>query len=170
VNVELRGNNIGPEGLRVISAALVNPCSVKSISLEWNSITNGTSALADALGGNTSLVALDLRNNRIGPEGVSHLAKMLEVNNSLAKLDLRWNEIGPTGARSLLSALARNKTIQSVELSGNKIPEETLRQVEAALRGEEQPRPAMRPSPVRNEPVIPVKILNKEREFADEVN
>ena len=167
--LELRGNNIGPDGASALGNAVALSSSIRNLSLEWNSIANGTSVLAEAMTRNSSITNLDLRNNRIGPEGIAHIAKMLEVNRTLVRLDLRWNEIGPTGARALLSSLARNQSLQSLELSGNKVPEEMMQELEAALRGD-APRTEARPPPAAQEPVIPIKILNKEKEFAEEVN
>jgi Ran GTPase-activating protein (RanGAP) involved in mRNA processing and transport len=104
-SVELRGNNIGPEGASYISQALVGASSIRSLSLEWNSVGDGLGPLSEALTINSKLEMLDLRNNRIGPLGASLLARMLSSNKSIYKIDLRWNEIGSAGAQEIFQAL-----------------------------------------------------------------
>jgi Ran GTPase-activating protein (RanGAP) involved in mRNA processing and transport len=124
--VELRGNNIGPQGASYIAQALVGVSSVRNLSLEWNVVSNGLGPLTEALSLNANLESLDLRNNRIGPEGAGQIARMLQTNKGLNKLDLRWNEIGSSGANEILQALKSNKTLKSIDMSGNKVPESIM--------------------------------------------
>ena len=49
--------------------------------------------IADALRGNRTLRALDLRNNKVVQDGTYALAQMLKLNNHLETLDLRWNKV-----------------------------------------------------------------------------
>lgn len=134
--LELRGNNLTSDGVRRLIPAFKGPCTVKNLSLEWNSIGNGTVAVADLLALNSSVVSLDLRNNRIGAEGAGAIGRLLETNRVLESLDLRWNDLGAEGGRVILHALqSAPRTIQRIELSGNKIPDEVIQGIEAALRG-----------------------------------
>lgn len=137
-SVELRGNNITGEGLRILASALRGQTFVRNLSLEWNNIGNSIKPLSDALAYNESVQSIDLRNNRIGPEGAGYIADLIETNKSITRIDLRWNDIGATGARSLVSALRKPHSIQQLEISGNKIPEDILQQLEQLLRGEQQ--------------------------------
>ncbi|CAG9316297.1 unnamed protein product [Blepharisma stoltei] len=139
-SVELRGNNITGEGLRLLASALRGQTFVRNISLEWNNLGNSLKSLTDALAYNESVQTLDLRNNRIGPEGAGYIADLLETNKSITKIDLRWNDIGSNGARAIISALRKPHAIQVLDLSGNKIPEELLQQVEQAIKGTDQPQ------------------------------
>ncbi|CAG9329321.1 unnamed protein product [Blepharisma stoltei] len=146
-NVELRGNNITGEGLRAIASALRGQTFVRNLSLEWNNLGNNLKPLAEALAYNESVQTLDIRNNRIGPEGAGYIADLIETNKSLVKIDLRWNDIGASGARSLLSALRKPHAIQSIEVSGNKIPEDLLQQLEQILKGDQSPNKSRYGSP-----------------------
>ena len=135
-NLDLRGNNISSEGLKAVAGLLRPPTSLVSLSLEWNNAHLGLEALGDALAVNTTLRSLDLRNNKIGPEGAAILAKSLTGNRTLQKLDLRWNELGQDGLVHFLALLASKATgLQQLEVAGNKAPEEVLRQIEAAIKG-----------------------------------
>ncbi|CAG9319021.1 unnamed protein product [Blepharisma stoltei] len=133
--LDLRGNNISQEGLKEILYALRAPNNISQISLEWNNIGNDLMLLSETLMYNSTLKSLDLRNNRIGPEGTGFLAKLIENNKSLVKLDLRWNELSATGGRILAEALKKPHTISTVEISGNKIPDEVCQEIEQFLKG-----------------------------------
>jgi Ran GTPase-activating protein (RanGAP) involved in mRNA processing and transport len=57
--------------------------------LEWNCIgiwDNGVSNLSEALTLNMTLEELDLRNNKIGPQGVQILAASLKHNTCLRRI------------------------------------------------------------------------------------
>ena len=76
--------------------------------MEWNNIglmDIGIEFLAESLKLNTTVNSLDLRNNRIGPQGAESIARMLKTNTALTRIDLRWNELSPVGGRSILLAL-----------------------------------------------------------------
>lgn len=73
---------------------------------------------------NQTLEELDVRNNKIGPQGVASLATSLKHNTSLKRLDLRWNNAGIIGGRAMVDMLKWNMIITDVELTGNEIPED----------------------------------------------
>jgi Ran GTPase-activating protein (RanGAP) involved in mRNA processing and transport len=86
-SLDLRGNGIKAEGAKAIAEMLMQNTSILRYSsqnvatstltklrlnLEWNSVglwDLGVKAISDALLVNSTLVELDLRNNRIGPQG-----------------------------------------------------------------------------------------------------
>jgi len=87
--LDLRGNGIRETGLVALSAFLQDNTTLRRLCLEWNSaglFERGLSALVEALEGNTSVATLDLRNNKIGPEGGAALASMLCRNEGLTAL------------------------------------------------------------------------------------
>lgn len=62
-----------------------------SLVLEWNCIgiwEAGIQILADALSINQTLEELDLRNNKIGPQGAQSLALCLRNNTALRRLGM----------------------------------------------------------------------------------
>lgn len=131
--VELRGNSISEEGIRILAAAFRQQHFIRNISLEWNNIGNSVGILLESLAHCTSIQLLDLRNNKIGAEGASAIASFLETNTSISKIDLRWNEIGTLGCQRILQALPRCPSLKFLEVSGNKISEEILIQLENQL-------------------------------------
>ena len=121
--IDVRYNDIGPEGAKILSRAIVEEASTISggeggsshsgltvLHLEGNKISDEGcqhlgSALSNASG---SISELYLGDNAIGPQGASYLARALETNNtSLEKLFLEGNRIGPEGASALSDALDR---------------------------------------------------------------
>ena len=121
--------------------------------LDCNVSVRGCDALGSALrlGGNTSLVTLNLdHNTKIGSEGVRALCRGIAYNktlrrlslaycdvgteggealkpviafpaSSLGRLNLRGNQIGGPGFKAIASALRRNKALTNLDMSDNRI-------------------------------------------------
>lgn len=126
-HIDLRGNNIRSDGATSIAQLLKVNTSIQTISLEWNCIgiwETGIQSLADALSVNRTLVELDLRNNKIGPQGIRSLSIALKHNTSLKRIDLRWNNAGIIGGRALVDMLKWNETVNELDLNGNEIPDD----------------------------------------------
>ena len=139
--LDLRGNNIGAEGMKTVAGLLKPPSALEDLNLEWNNAHLGLAPLAEALATNATLHTLDLRNNKLGPEAAAQLARALATNTTLQKLDLRWNDLGLEGVKPFISLLeARQSGLKQLELSGNKAPEDAIRQIEALLKGESNPQ------------------------------
>lgn len=173
-NLELRGNAITCIGVDVLSSVLGPKTFLKNLSLEWNNIGDSLCTFAEALSRNNSLQIIDLRNNRIGPEGAGHIAKIIENNSSLQKMDLRWNDIGLAGGRKILQALQRPHRITTIDLSGNKIPEDLLNSIEKSLKGTETPTDEERlvkdeRSSFRSNSPIRSERVTKESKYNDEL-
>jgi chromosome segregation ATPase len=137
-SLEMRGNSIAGEGLKHLASALRGQNFVRTISLEWNNIGDSIGNLLDVLSYSSSLQYIDLRNNRIGPDGASAIARFIENSPSIAKIDLRWNELGVLGGKKLLNSVSRSRSLRVLELSGNKIPEDLILQIEQLLRGDDK--------------------------------
>lgn len=159
ISLDLRGNGITSTGLASLSSCLGSRSGLRSISLEWNNIGDDLTPFAEALIKNYSIQVLDLRNNRIGPEGAGVLSRVIELNSTIQKIDLRWNEIGQKGASKLYSSLSRPHSLKQLELAGNKVPEELLSSLEKLLKGENGSFPKTENSKTR--PMTP----NKQQDF-----
>jgi hypothetical protein len=70
---------------------------------------------------NTSLLQLDLSDNRIEADGAELLAQALSINKTLQELNLSDNTIGDKGAKSLAEALTINTTLKALDLTNNRI-------------------------------------------------
>ncbi|NXG25959.1 LRC45 protein, partial [Grallaria varia] len=135
-SLDLKGNNLRTVGAEALGKLLRQNKSIRSLTLEWNSLgmwEEGFSFFCQGLGANNFLQQLDLRNNQINHQGAAELAVALTQNTSLQELDLRWNNIGLLGSRALLNCLHRNKTLKRLELAGNNVPSDILKAVEQAL-------------------------------------
>ena len=106
------------------------------MNLEWNCIgiwESGVRGLVDALSMNQTLTALDLRNNKIGPQGGQALSLSLKHNTSLRKLDLRWNNVGLLGGRAFVDLLKWNLVLTDLDVTGNEVPDDVFKAIGAAL-------------------------------------
>uniref|UniRef100_A0A8C5NMT4 Leucine rich repeat containing 45 n=1 Tax=Junco hyemalis TaxID=40217 RepID=A0A8C5NMT4_JUNHY len=131
-----QGNNLRTTGAEALGKLLRQNKSIRSLTLEWNSLgmwEEGFSFFCQGLRANNFLQRLDLRNNQINHQGAGELAVALTQNTSLQELDLRWNNIGLLGGRALLNCLHSNKTLKRLELAGNNVPGDILKAVEQAL-------------------------------------
>ena len=104
-SLDLRGNQIRADGAVALAAALSTNRSLRTLSLEWNSLglfPEGFRAMASMLAQPTSsLTSIDMRNNRLTADAGTALASALRTNRSLNTIDLRWNALGELGTRSL---------------------------------------------------------------------
>ena len=135
-SLDLRGNQLRGKAAVIIANAVGNSSSLRTLSMEWNSIggkIEGVTALANAIKHHASLNYLDLRNNRIGTDGAVALATALRTNKSLLRVDLRWNGMNMTGIRALAQALEENRTLLHLAVSGNGANEESLQRIQRAL-------------------------------------
>ena len=95
--MDLRNNNLGPEG--------------------------GV-AIGQSLQTNHSLQILDLRNNNLGPEGGVAIGQSLQTNNTLQKLYLYGNNLGNDGAVAVIRGIAvnnQNTRITDLNIANNNI-------------------------------------------------
>ena len=97
----------------------------KSCLLRANGIGEpAASSLANMLGCNSSLLALDLYCNILGNNGTNTLAKALNSNQTLRRLNLGKNQVSDEGMECLARALGKQKTessgLQSLTLHWNR--------------------------------------------------
>lgn len=134
--LDLRGNNIRSAGLKALGTMLQVNHTLNTLVLEWNGLgvyDLGIRALASSLEVNSTLTQLDLRNNRISPQGGIALANALKKNHSLGYLDMRWNEIGVEGGNAFIMALRVNRNMQECLLSGNNLAKTQMDEVAILL-------------------------------------
>lgn len=134
--LDLKGNNIRGSGVEALGKMLRHNRCLQSICLEWNGLgilDNSFAAFCDGLAANSTLKALDLRNNQINHEGAEELASALKRNTSLRAMDMRWNNIGLLGGRSFVEMFKSNKTLARLELAGNNVPSDVAKAIETAV-------------------------------------
>jgi Ran GTPase-activating protein (RanGAP) involved in mRNA processing and transport len=97
---------IGDLGVEEIARVLSQNTSILKLDLGQNRITNkGIAAMCEALQDNKQITELDLHVNDIGYAGAVSLSWMLTKNPSLTVLNLRANKIGDAGAESFVHAV-----------------------------------------------------------------
>jgi hypothetical protein len=136
--LDLRGNNIRSAGLKAVANMLQVNHTLNTLVLEWNGLGMydlGIRALATSLEVNSTLTQLDLRNNRISPQGGTAIANALKKNHALGYLDLRWNEVGVEGGNGFIMALRVNRNMQECLLSGNNLSKTQMDEVAILLAG-----------------------------------
>ncbi|XP_037666592.1 leucine-rich repeat-containing protein 45 [Choloepus didactylus] len=171
--LDLKGNNLQAAGAEALGKLLRQNKSLRSLTLEWNSLgawEDAFAAFCAGLGANTALLQLDLRSNQISHKGAEELALALRGNTSLQQLDLRWNNVGLLGGRALVQGLPGNKTLCGLELAGNNVPGDILRAVEQAVVHNQDRQGTFRESQARAH-VLSKEIQNlrqeKSRQFLD---
>ncbi|NXU09742.1 LRC45 protein, partial [Pardalotus punctatus] len=175
-SLDLKGNNLRTMGAEALGKLLRQNKSIRSLTLEWNSLgmwEEGFSFFCHGLRANNCLQRLDLRNNQINHQGAGQLAMALTQNTSLQELDLRWNNIGLLGGRALLNCLHSNKTLKRLELAGNNVPGDILKAVEQAL-DHNQDREAILSEAQNQVNILSKEVLSlkdeKNRQFMDFVD
>eukprot|EP00808_Paulinella_micropora_P018556 g67841.t1 len=155
-------NNIGPEGAKAVANMLKVNQSIERIYIQgdWIPVAavviaslltvnstltaldigkniigpQGAQSIADAIKVNSTLISIKLEFNGIGPAGAQHIAKALEVNKTLQMLDIRWNEIGAQGAEHIAEALKVNSTLAALDIGGNGIGTQGAQSVADAIK------------------------------------
>ena len=110
-------------GDQVVAATLRNCTNLKNIDLhECNMSDEQLLSIVGAIRGLTSLVVLNLHNNRIGNTGCEALATLLrDPNSNLRIIYLGSNDIHNDGAATLANALLNNTKLRILNLDRNPI-------------------------------------------------
>ena len=106
--LDLSGNNLGPEGAAALAPAIAVCASLTSLIIYSNQLGDeGMGAIANALKDSTvsQLASLDVRNNQIGPKGAEALAAWLAVSASVTKILVSSNRLGDAGTTILCDAV-----------------------------------------------------------------
>ena len=123
-------NNIGDEGVKQLSNAIVNS-QLRSLIIDANNITDeGVQQLSNVLV-ESQLSSLDLGSNNIGDEGVKHLSNVLE-DSQLSMLNLWDNNMTDEGVQQLSNVLVKSQ-LSSLGLGNNNITDEGVKHLSNVL-------------------------------------
>eukprot|EP00037_Helgoeca_nana_P029017 m.344991 g.344991 ORF g.344991 m.344991 type:complete len:698 (-) comp27890_c0_seq5:114-2207(-) len=116
-----------------LAASLRSPkCRVQHLNLQYNDLKSSGRDIADALRDNTSVVAISMGGNALGPEGGIAFAEALKINDSLTSVDLCANNLGDEGGNAIATALLTNTTVCELGLSNNGFNLETEAEIRKA--------------------------------------
>lgn len=135
--LDLRGNSIGPDGIKTIAGALKRNRSISGLSLKWNPFGKdpaGVRGLCEMLRSNLTISYLDLQGCGLDSAGAELLAGMLAENRTIKFLDLSWNPLGVAGGVSIVEGLKRAEHIMDVQLGGTRAGAEILHEITFLLR------------------------------------
>ena len=136
--LDLRHNEIGDEGARILSVAMkLKGCAWKSLNLGNCMIGDGGARYLSQGLRLRGFQELDLRGNQIGDRGVLALSRALALGIDLERLDLRDNQIGDAGADSLALAIEYYHTFYALSylnVSGNHIGDAGAEKLADALK------------------------------------
>ena len=105
----------------------------------------GIEGIANSIANSSSLTSIDLRGNRLGPEGAKALAPALRESpiTSIGKdgLNLKGNKLGNEGWEAIFAAICTSEAskITSIDASGDRIGPECAQLIGQALRDSANP-------------------------------
>uniref|UniRef100_A0A8C5EKB6 NLR family CARD domain-containing protein 3-like n=1 Tax=Gouania willdenowi TaxID=441366 RepID=A0A8C5EKB6_GOUWI len=151
VSLNIRKNKIGADGAEKIAKALRTNVDVDftaglsdtSMLPVWIISSNsfiyivgdkGTTALAEALTHNHTLLSLQLQSNSISNKGMTALTKALRLNRGLMSLNLKENSIGVEGAKNMAQALHENSTLKDLDLTANLLHDEGVQAIAGSIK------------------------------------
>jgi len=136
--LNLSGNNLGPEGAAALAPAIAVSASLTTLVLREIELGDeGVTVLCNALRESTvsKVQELDLRSNDIGPGGAKAIARALcVVVASITLLDLSHNRLGSEGAKALAPGLKANASLTKCGLIENEFGDEGWTSIFDALR------------------------------------
>ena len=132
--VIMNNKDLKDEDLDEIIKELETSTVLSEIKLLDSLITLADGRFTAALASNTSLLKVNLHDNKIGDEGAQSLASALKVNNTLRCVNLSGNQISKVGAQIFAEALMVNTVLEIFYLSGNKIGDEGMQSLAMSLK------------------------------------
>lgn len=111
IELDLGGNGIGSEGLRVLGTFMRYHSHLKYLGLAQTCCSSMEAwyVFFESLKVNNKLTHIILDENNLGDQGVKLFAEALEMNGGLQKIDLDHNNFGEVGGNALLESLSRSK-------------------------------------------------------------
>eukprot|EP01065_Artemidia_motanka_P041066 TRINITY_DN5261_c0_g1_i1.p1 TRINITY_DN5261_c0_g1~~TRINITY_DN5261_c0_g1_i1.p1 ORF type:complete len:694 (+),score=256.42 TRINITY_DN5261_c0_g1_i1:104-2185(+) len=134
--LDVSGAHIKTAGAKAL-AGVIAAGSLAHLRLEWNGVGADSAtftSICDGVARSRTLLSIDLRNNRIGPDGAANVARAIKVNRTLTALDLQWNKIGAQGGESILAALHENTSLTELRLTGCEVAYQTTQSIAQVLQ------------------------------------
>uniref|UniRef100_A0AAR2KTW0 Uncharacterized protein n=1 Tax=Pygocentrus nattereri TaxID=42514 RepID=A0AAR2KTW0_PYGNA len=119
IELDLGGNGMGSEGLRVLGTYMRYHSQLQYLGLAQTPCSDmeAWNVLFESLKVNVKLTHIILDENHLGDQGVKLFAEALKVNEGLRKVDLDSNGFGEVGGNAILEALLGRKQCSLEHLS-----------------------------------------------------
>ncbi|KAL7839715.1 hypothetical protein SRHO_G00263730 [Serrasalmus rhombeus] len=119
IELDLGGNGMGSEGLRVLGTYMRYHSQLQYLGLAQTPCSDmeAWNVLFESLKVNIKLTHIILDENHLGDQGVKLFAEALKVNEGLRKVDLDSNGFGEVGGNAILEALLGRKQCSLEHLS-----------------------------------------------------
>ncbi|XP_045210363.2 uncharacterized protein LOC123561819 [Mercenaria mercenaria] len=125
-DLDLSFNNMGPQCFRAVCLAMCKNSSILSLNLADNKAdTDSADCIGKLLEENSSLQYLDVSSNYLGKDYFSRIVgPALKTNTALKTL--RCESIGTTDARLLIEGLQSNTNLTELDISSNDISDKAV--------------------------------------------
>ena len=121
--LNLSFNNISNTGVNHLSKAMKTNQKLSQLLLMSNNITDAKKWITNLLKHNNSLQYLDISCNSIRNKGLEYFSNALGINESVTELNFSQNSIGDDGAKFITLALSKNIALLSLDISENDMSE-----------------------------------------------
>jgi hypothetical protein len=125
--LDLRNNNIGPDGSKFIASMIKDCKSLQDLWLGNNNIGNeGVKLIGEALKTENIIKVINLNMNDISDTGLAYICETIRLNDTLRFLTLGDNLITDEGFKMFANALAANYSLVSVHFENNRFTRECV--------------------------------------------
>mmetsp|Transcript_7138 Transcript_7138/g.18061 ORF Transcript_7138/g.18061 Transcript_7138/m.18061 type:complete len:692 (-) Transcript_7138:80-2155(-) len=135
-DINLRGCDLGPSGIRTLASALSNSTvqSIIRLDLSFNALGHrGMKSVASLLASCDFLQTLDLSDNDMGSKGASTLKDGLLLNKSLLSLNVSGNKLGHSGVKHVAEFVRASPSLLDLDVSFNNITTDGFKAVMQAV-------------------------------------
>lgn len=137
IELDLGGNGIGSEGLRLLGTFMRYHSQMKYLGLARTCCSSMEAwyVFFESLKVNNKLNHIILDENNLEDQGVKLFAEALQVNDSLQKIDLDHNNFGEAGGNALLEALIRRQcSLEHLSLEENFISTALMSKIQEVVK------------------------------------
>jgi len=122
MELDISGNNLGPEGAKALAASIPKNLKVLKLNLSKNRLTlEGVKAIAASIPRCVEVLSLGFSGMKMGPVGGSTLAQGIPPEVKELSLDLFGNKLGDDGIDAISKALPKSLEVLHVVLHGNEL-------------------------------------------------
>lgn len=137
IELDLGGNGIGSEGLRVLGTFIRYHSQLQYLGLAQTCCSSMEAwyIFFESLTVNNKLTHIILDENNLGDQGVKLFAEALQINEGLRKIDLDRNNFGEVGGNALFHAVSRSQcSLEHLSLEENYISTDLMSKFQEVVK------------------------------------